>query len=150
MYNEVQIERFYSNIAGTITKISNQILLRSTPDGSPIIVDKERAEWIKYLADCKEIKELGIVLPDAPTPLNENQLVFYSTGKTNARRCWVDQILANTTHVHHTYIVLYSTEKTAEKLRLEMKSFGNDLEMFYSQTIKLINTQLIWNSNLPS
>lgn len=142
LYNEVQIERFYSNIAGTITKISNQILLRSTPDGAPIIVDKERAEWIKYLADCKEIKELGIVLPDAPTPLNENQLVFYSTGKTNARRCWVDQILANTTHGHHTYIVLYSTEKTAEKLRLEMKSFGNDLEMFYSQTIKLINTQL--------
>ena len=69
-------------------------------------------------------------------------MVLYSTGKTNARRCWVDQILANTTHGHHTYIVLYSTEKTAEKLREEMKNFGNDLEMFYAQTIKLINSQL--------
>lgn len=142
LYNQVQIERFYSNIAGTITKIGKQILLRSTPNGDPIIVDKERSEWIGYLEDCKEVKELGIAFPDAPTPLNENQLVFYSTGKTNARRCWVDQILANTTHGHHTYIVLYSTEKTAERLREEMKSFVNDLEMFHTQTVKLINSQL--------
>ena len=142
LYNEVQIERFYSNVAGTITKISNQILLRSTPDGAAIIVQKDRSEWIEYLSDCKEIQALGIALPDEPTPLNENRLVFYSTGKTNARRCWVDQILANTTHGHHTYIVLYSTEKTAEKLREDMKSFVNDLEMFYVQTVKLINSQL--------
>jgi hypothetical protein len=142
LYNQVQIERFYSNIAGTITKISKAILAQSTPNGDPIIVDKDRSEWVEYLTDCKEVKALGIALPDAPTPLNENQLVFYSTGKTNARRCWVDQILSNTIHGHHTYIVLYSTEKTAEKLSLEMKAFANDLEMFYSQTVKLINSQL--------
>lgn len=142
LYNQVQIERFYNNIAGTITKIGKQILLRSTPDGDPIIVEKDRSEWIEYLSDCKEVKELGIALPDSPTPLNENQLVFYSTGKTNARRCWVDQILYNTTHKHHTHIVLYSTEKTAEKLREEMKNFANDLEMFYAQTVELINSQL--------
>ena len=143
LYNQVQIERFYSNIAGTITKISNAILAQSTPNGEPIIVDKERSEWIEYLSDCKEVKALGIALPDAPTPLKENQLVLYSTGKTNTRRCWVDQILANTTHDHHTYIVLYSTASTAEKLRLEMKAFENDLEMFYTQTVKLINGQLV-------
>lgn len=142
LYNDVQIERFYSNVAGTITKISNQILLRSTPNGDPIVVMKDRSEWIEYLSDCKEVKALGIALPDAPTPLNENQLVLYSTGKTNARRCWVDQILANTTHGHHTYVVLYSTERTADKLREELKAFANDLEMFYSQTVKLINSQL--------
>ena len=142
LYNVVGIERFYSNIAGTITKISKAILAQSTPNGDPIIVDKNREEWVKYLTDCKEVKALDIVLPDAPNPLNENQLVFYSTGKTNARRCWVDQILGNTTHNYHTYIVLYSTEKTAEKLRQEMKNFANDLEMFYAQTVKLINSQL--------
>jgi len=142
LYNEVEIERFYSNVAGTITKISKRILNESTPDGDPIIVDKTRSEWIEYLENCKEVKTLGVALPDAPNPLNENQLVFYSTGKTNARRCWVDQILANTTHGHHTYIVLYSTDKTAEKLREELKNFANDLEMFYAQTVKLINSQL--------
>ena len=142
LYNVVGIERFYSNIAGTITKISKAILAQSTPNGDPIIVDKNREEWVKYLTDCKEVKALDIVLPEAPNPLNENQLVFYSTGKTNARRCWVDQILGNTTHNYHTYIVLYSTEKTAEKLRQEMKNFANDLEMFYAQTVKLINSQL--------
>ena len=142
LYNEVEIERFYSNISGIITKIGNQILLRSTPDGTPIIVDKDRAEWIGYLKDCEEVKSLNLTLPDSPNPFNDNQLVFYSTGKTNARRCWVDQILANTTHGHHTYIVLYSTEKNVEKLREEMKNFSNDLEMFFSQTVKLINAQL--------
>lgn len=142
LYNEVGIESFYSNIAGTITKISNRILKESTPDGDPIIIDKTRSEWIEYLEDCKEVKSLGISLPDTPNPLNENQLVLYSTGKTNARRCWVDQILANTTQGHHTHIVLYCTEKTADKLREEVKNFANDLEMFYAQTIKLINSQL--------
>lgn len=142
LYNEVEIERFFSNISGTITKIVNQILLLSTPNGEPIILNKERSEWIEYLDDCKEIKELDLVLPDSPNPLNENQLVLYSTGKTNARRCWADQILSNTTHGHHTYIVLYSNEKTAEKLREQVKSFSNDLEMFYVQTVKLINSQL--------
>jgi len=142
LYNEVQIERFYSNIAGTITKIGKAILAQSTPTGTPIILDKERSEWISYLEGCKEVKALDIVLPDEPNPLNESQLVLYSTGKTNSRRCWVDQILGNTTHGHHTYIVLYSTEKTAESLRQQMKNFANDLEMFYAQTVKLINGQL--------
>lgn len=142
LYNEVQIEHFYSNIAGTITKIAKQILLQSTPDGVPIVINKSRSEWIEYLSDCKEVKELCIVLPDDPNPLNENQLVFYSTGKTNASRCWIDHILANTTHGYHTSIVLYSTEKTSEKLREDMKSFVNNLEMIYSQTVKLINNQL--------
>jgi len=142
LYNEVEIERFYSNISGIITKICNQILLRSTPDGTPIIVDKDRSEWIEYLKDCKEVKSLNLIFPDSPNPFNDNQLVFYSTGKTNARRCWVDQILSNTTHGHHTYIVLYSTEKHVEKLREEMKNFENDLEMFFAQTIKLLNIQL--------
>ena len=142
LYNQVQIERFYSNIAGTITKISKAILERSTPNGDPIIVDKDRSEWISYLEDCKEVKALGLALPDSPIPLNENQLVLYSTGKTNARRCWVDQILANTTHGHHTYIVLYSTEKTSEKLKQEMKQFANDLEMFFVQTVKLVDSQI--------
>ena len=142
LYNQVQIERFYSNIAGTITKIAKAILEQSTPNGDPIIVEKVRPEWIEYLTDCKEVKALNIALPDEPNPLNENQLVLYSTGKTNSRRCWVDQILANTTHNHHTYIVLYSTDKTAEKLRQTMRDFTNDLEMFYAQTIKLINSQL--------
>ena len=86
LYNEVEIEHFYSNSAGTITKIAKRILNESTPDGDPIIVDKTRAEWIEYLEDCKEVKSLGIALPDTPNPLNENQLVLYSTGKTNARR----------------------------------------------------------------
>lgn len=145
LYSEVEIERFFSNISGTITKIANQILHQSTPNGDPIIVNKDRSEWIEYLEDCKqvqELQELGVALPDSPTLTNENQLVFYSTGKTNARRCWVDQILANTLHDHHTYIVLYSTEKTAEKVRQEMQNFDNDLEMFYVQTHKLINSQL--------
>lgn len=142
LYNEVGIERFYSNIAGTITKIGKQILLRATPNGDPIVVIKDRSEWIEYLSDCKEVKELGIAMPDSPNPLNENQLVLYSTGKTNARRCWVDQVLMNTVHNHHTYIVLYSTEKTSEKLREEVKNFANDLEMFYTQTLMLINSQL--------
>ena len=143
LYNVVDIERFYSNIAGTITKIGKAILAQSTPTGDPIIVNKDRSEWIDYLEDCKEVKALDVALPDEVTPFNENQLVLYSTGKTNARRCWVDQILSNTTHGHHTYIVLYSTEKTAEKLRQEMKNFANDLEMFYTQTVKLINSQLV-------
>lgn len=142
LYNEVEIERLYSNVAGTITKISNQIFNRATPNGDPIIVNKDRSEWIEYLDGCKEVTELGIIMPDSPNPFNENQLVLYSTGKTNAGRCWVDQILERAHNEYHTYIVLYSTAPTADKVREQMKAFQNDLESFYVQTVKMMNSQL--------
>lgn len=142
LYNDVEIERLYSNIAGTITKISNQIFQRATPNGEPIVVLKDRDEWISYLEGCKEIASMGLIMPDSPNPLNENQLVLYATGKTNAGRCWVDQILERAHKGDHTYIVLYSTAATADKVREQMKAFQSDLETFYVQTLKLINNQL--------
>ena len=60
LYNQVQIERFYSNIAGTITKIGKAILAQSTPNGSPIIVDKDRSEWIDYLKIVRKLKHLTL------------------------------------------------------------------------------------------
>lgn len=142
LYNEVEVERFFNNIAGTITKIANRILSEVTPEGDPIVLLKDRSEWVDYLSSCKEVKELGIAMPDEPTPFDENQLVFYSTGKTNARRCWIDHILSNAMKGHHTYVVLYSTDRTAEKVRENSNNFQKDLEMFYAESIQLINNQL--------
>lgn len=142
LYNEVEVERFFSNIAGTITKIVNRILTEVTPEGDPIVLLKDRSEWIDYLSGCKEVLDLGIAMPDEPVPFDENQLVFYSTGKTNARRCWIDHILANAMKGHHTYVVLYSTDRTAEKVRENTTNFQKDLEMFYAESIQLINNQL--------
>ena len=142
LYNEIEVERFFNNISGTITKIANRILAESTPDGDPIVLLKGRSEWIEYLDGCKQVSELDIAMPDEPTPFDENQLVFYSTGKTNARRCWIDHILANAMKSHHTYIVLYSTDRTPDKVRENSVNFQKDLEMFYAESIQLINNQL--------
>lgn len=142
LYNEIEIERFYNNLAGTITKISKAILAQSTNDGSIIVLEKDRSEWIEYLEPCQEIKNLDLVLPDESPIFGENQLCLYTTGRTNASRCWVDHVLSNVMKDYHTYIVLYSTEKTEEKVREGMKKFENDLERIYTQTFNLINNQL--------
>lgn len=142
LYNEVEIERFFNNLAGTITKISKAILAQSTKDGSVIVLEKDRGEWIDYLESCKEVVDLDIAFPDEATPLGENQLTLYTTGRTNANRCWVDHVLSNAMKGNQTYIVLYSTEKTEEKVREGMKKFENDLERIYTQTFNMVNNQL--------
>jgi len=142
LLNDVEIANFFDIDSGTHTKIKNRIFDGSA-EKSDIILNKSREEWIEYLAQCPEFKELGILLPDSPNPFGENQLILYSASKTNARRCYCDSILNNQSKdkdgCKHTYIALYSNAETEEKVREAVSSFVNDLNSFFVKSVNMVN-----------
>jgi hypothetical protein len=142
LINDVEIGNFFDVAAGIHTKIRNRIYDQSAAP-SKIIIDKDREEWIEYIVQSPEFKELGIEAPDTPTPFGENKLIVYSASRTNARRCFCDPILGNQskdmTGCKHTYIVLFSNADTEEKVRESVKNFCDDLNTFYVQSVNMVN-----------
>ena len=142
LINDVEIADFFDVDAGTHTKIKNRIFNESA-ENSDIIIDKDRDEWIEYVKQSPEFKELNILPPDSPTPFNENKLILYSASRTNARRCFCDSILSNQSKdeevCKHSYIVLYSNDRTEEKVREAVKDFESDLNTFYTQSVNMVN-----------
>ena len=142
LLNDVEIANFFDVEAGIHTKIKNRIYNESAED-SDIIIDKDREEWIEYIKQSPEFKELNILPPDSPTPFNENKLILYSASRTNGRRCFCDNILANQSKdeevCNHSYIVLYSSDRTEEKVRQAVKDFESDLNTFYTQSVNMVN-----------
>ena len=142
LLNDVEIANFFDVEAGIHTKIKNRIYNESAED-SDIIIDKDREEWIEYIKQSPEFKELNILPPDSPTPFNENKLIVYSASRTNGRRCFCDNILANQSKdeevCNHSYIVLYSSDRTEEKVRQAVKDFESDLNTFYTQSVNMVN-----------
>lgn len=143
LLNEVEISNFFDIVAGTHTKIKNRIY-EETATKSDIIIDKTREEWIEYIVESRDFKELGILEPDSPTVFNtDNNLIVYSASRTNARRCFCDSILKNQSKneedCKHTYLVLYSNERTEEKVKENVKNFEKDLNTFYTQSVNMVN-----------
>ena len=142
LINDVEIGNFFDVAAGTHTKIKNRIFEQSK-EASDIIIDKDREEWIEYIVQSPEFKELGIEAPDTPTPFGENKLIVYSASRTNARRCFCDPILGNQSKdkaaCKHTYIVLFSNADTVEKVKADVKAFSEDLNTFYVQSVNMVN-----------
>ena len=70
-------------------------------------------------------------------------MIVYSASRTNARRCFCDNILGNQSKdkevCNHSYIVLYSNERTEEKVRQAVKDFESDLNTFYTQSVNMVN-----------
>ena len=142
LLNDVEIANFFDVDAGTHTKIKNRIF-NETAEDSDIIIDKDREEWIEYIVQSPEFKELNILEPDSVNPFKENKLIVYSASRTNARRCFCDNILGNQSKdkevCNHSYIVLYSNERTEEKVRQAVKDFESDLNTFYTQSVNMVN-----------
>ena len=40
---------------------------------------------------------------------------------------------------NHSYIVLYSSDRTEEKVRQAVKDFESDLNTFYTQSVNMVN-----------
>ncbi len=142
LLNDVEIGNFFDVEAGTHTKIKNRIYDASgNPSG--IIIDKDRDEWVEYINQTPEFKELGILGADEANPFGENQLIVYSASRTNARRCYCDSVLNNQSKdeesCKHTYIVLYSNAETEEKVCEAIRNFCNDLNTFYTQSVNMVN-----------
>jgi len=128
VYNELEAEKFFSNISGNITKIVNQILSSLDEEGGVggTTVRRSRDEWIEWLEKAGYPEGTYILLSvDNPTYAMrawcQHLLPFFSKKKGKAS------------------IILYTNAKTGEKARTLMNTFDEDLGYFYSSSFSMVN-----------
>ena len=128
VYNELDAEKFFSNISGNITKIINQILNSLDDEGGVggTTVRRSRDEWIEWLEKAGYPEGTYILLSvDNPTYAMrawcQHLLPFFSKKKGKAS------------------IILYTNAKTGERARHLIGLFVKDLNYFYSSSFAMVN-----------
>jgi hypothetical protein len=128
VYNELEAEKFFSNISGNITKIINQIINALDEDGGVggTTVRRSRDEWIEWLEKSGYPQGTYILLSvDNPT---------------YAMRAWCQHLLPFFTKKKgKASIILYTNAKTGERARHLIGLFSNDLTYFYSSSFAMVN-----------
>lgn len=128
VYNELEAEKFFSNISGNITKIINQILNALNDEGGVggTTVRRHRDEWVEWLEKAGYPQGTYILLSvDNPTYAMrawcQHLLPFFSKKKGKAS------------------IILYTNAKTGERARHLIGLFVKDLNYFYSSSFAMVN-----------
>ena len=128
VYNELEAEKFFSNISGNITKIINQILNSLDDEGGVggTTVRRHRDEWVEWLEKAGYPQGTYILLSvDNPTYAMrawcQHLLPFFSKKKGKAS------------------IILYTNAKTGERARHLIGLFAKDLNYFYSSSFAMVN-----------
>lgn len=128
VYNELEAEKFFSNISGNITKIINQILNSLDDEGGVggTTVRRHRDEWVEWLEKAGYPQGTYILLSvDNPTYAMrawcQHLLPFFSKKKGKAS------------------IILYTNAKTGERARNLIGLFAKDLNYFYSSSFAMVN-----------
>ena len=128
VYNELEAEKFFSNISGNITKIINQILNALNDEGGVggTTVRRHRDEWVEWLEKAGYPQGTYILLSvDNPTYAMrawcQHLLPFFSKKKGKAS------------------IILYTNAKTGERARHLIGLFVEDLNYFYSSSFAMVN-----------
>lgn len=128
VYNELEAEKFFSNISGNITKIINQILNSLDDEGGVggTTVRRHRDEWVEWLEKSGYPQGTYILLSvDNPTYAMrawcQHLLPFFSKKKGKAS------------------IILYTNAKTGERARHLIGLFAKDLNYFYASSFAMVN-----------
>lgn len=128
VYNELEAEKFFSNISGNITKIINQILNSLDDEGGVggTTVRRSREEWVEWLEKAGYPQGTYILLSvDNPTYAMrawcQHLLPFFSKKKGKAS------------------IILYTNAKTGERARHLIGLFAKDLNYFYASSFAMVN-----------
>jgi len=128
VYNELEAEKFFSNISGNITKIINQILNSLDEEGGVggTTVRRHRDEWVEWLEKAGYPQGTYILLSvDNPTYAMrawcQHLLPFFSKKKGKAS------------------IILYTNAKTGERARHLIGLFAKDLNYFYASSFAMVN-----------
>ena len=128
VYNELEAEKFFSNVSGNITKIINQILNALDDEGGVggTTVRRHRDEWVEWLEKAGYPQGTYILLSvDNPT---------------YAMRAWCQHLLSFFSKKKgKASIILYTNAKTGERARHLIGLFAKDLNYFYSSSFAMVN-----------
>lgn len=139
LYNEVEIEHFYSNTGGNITKLAKQIYERAARGGD-LIVLRKREEWIDWIGNS--IAKYSLYYHDKFGIKDIKDIQVYESGGSRADHVFCKHILPNASSGKITNLLLYTTADDADKAKMNHVEFERQLEAFHSQIYGWINTEL--------
>ena len=139
LYNEVEIEYFYSNTGGNITKLAKQIYERASRGGDLILLRK-REEWVEWISNSIAKHSLQYHHKYAVKDIRDMQIL--ESGGSRADHVFCQHILPNASSGKITNILLYTTADDSNKARMNHIEFERQLEVFHSQIYGWVNTEI--------
>lgn len=142
LYRVCRIERRFSNINGTITKIRNNIIKRANEGlNGATVRRKNEEEWKQWLENS--IAKNPIYWYQNHSISSVDDIAFHKTGRGAAERIFARHILADDGAANGkvTNIVLYG-EGTRESLIKEHIAFEEALQNFYRNMYKWVNHEI--------
>ena len=121
LYNDIEIEDFFNNNSGTITKIIDGIYNRAKLGGEALVNIDTREYWLKWLYMCNEL----------PSSMANDEMALFAEGSTRPMQAWIRHILPRMAEGKMTYIVLYTADEIPSKARDGMKDFDRQLQNFW-------------------
>lgn len=139
LYNDVEIEYFYSNTSGNITKLAKQIYERASRGGDLILLRK-REEWVEWIENS--IAKHSLYYHHTFGVKDINDIELYESGGSRADHVFCKHILPNASSGKITNLVIYTTADDADKAKINHLEFERQLEAYHSQVYGWINTEL--------
>jgi hypothetical protein len=142
LYNEADVEFFFNNTGGTITKIVNSIKERAErlKDGH-LVVLREREDWLDWLNNSIN-KHSAYYRNNFNVETIDNIDVFIESGGYRDEQVWMRHILPNAAKGKVTNIVLYTKEIFPEVASKKHNDFIGSLDVFYRNTFEMVNKEL--------
>jgi hypothetical protein len=128
LYNDCDIEDFFDNRGGAITKIIDGIYDRAKLGGDALLNIDSREFWLKWCNMCDEL----------PSSIDDDSLLLFAEGSNRPMQAWVRHILPRAAAGKMTYIVLYTTDEIPSKARDGMKDFEKQLKKFHDLSFSMV------------
>ena len=142
LYNDVDIQHFYSNEGGTITKIAKAISERAErlKDGH-LVVLRERDDWLNWLETS--INKHYVYYRNQYNIQGIDDIdVFIESGGARDEQAWMRHILPRASEGKVTNLVLWTKEIFPEDAVKKHKAFVQSLSNFHSQTYGMVNKEV--------
>jgi len=142
LYNDVDIEHFYSNEGGTITKIAKAISERAErlKDGHLVIL-RERDDWLEWLKTS--IDKHSVYYRNQYNIHGIDDIhVFIESGGSRDEQVWMRHILPRASQGKVTNIALWTKEIFPEDAAKKHKDFDESLTRFHRQTFGMVNKEI--------
>jgi len=142
LYNDVDIQHFYSNEGGTITKIAKAISERAErlKDGHLVML-RERDDWLNWL-ETSINKHSVYYLNQYNIQGIDDIDVFIESGGARDEQAWMRHILPRASEGKVTNLVLWTKEIFPEDAVKKHKAFVQSLSNFHSQTYGMVNKEV--------
>jgi len=129
LYGEAQVEKFFSDSGGVITKIVDGILKRG-PAGSSAIAKRSPQGWVEWIKN-----NVGYVVSN-----KKGLHLLCVDSETYPMRAWCQYVLPSVAKQKPSpSFILYTNANTPEEARKNMKNFVNKLEYYNDVTFRLVN-----------